>query len=88
MKLFIKKLEKDAKIPKRAHKEDAGADLFSYGEQVVLPGEVKKLRTGIAFSFPPGYVALIWDKSSVGALGIKTLGVFWMLDIEARCRLL
>ena len=74
MELSIKKLEKDAKLPERAHKEDAGADLFSYGEQMILPGETKKLRTGVSFSFPTGYVALIWDKSSVGALGIKTLG--------------
>ncbi len=74
MRLLIKKLEQDAKLPERAHKEDAGADIFSFGEQTILPGETKKLRTGISFAFPPGYVALIWDKSSVGALGIKTLG--------------
>lgn len=74
MQLLIKKLEQDAKLPVRAHKEDAGADLFSYGEQTVMPGETKKLRTGISFAIPEGYAFLIWDKSSVGASGIKTLG--------------
>ncbi len=29
---------------------------------------------GIAMEIPDGYVGLIWDKSSVGSKGIKTLG--------------
>jgi dUTP pyrophosphatase len=74
MQLLIKKLEQGAKLPERAHKEDAGADLFSYGEQTVEPGETKKLRTGISLSVPVGYAFLIWDKSFVGASGVKTLG--------------
>jgi dUTP pyrophosphatase len=74
MQLLIKKLEQDAKLPVRAHKEDAGADIFSYGEQTVMAGETKKLRTGISFAIPEGYAFLIWDKSSIGSAGIKTLG--------------
>ena len=74
MQLLVKKVESDAKLPERAHAEDAGADLFSYGEQTIRAHETKKLRTGISIAFPIGYVALIWDKSSIGAMGITTLG--------------
>ena len=32
------------------------------------------VRTGIAMEIPEGFVGLIWDKSSIGSKGIKTLG--------------
>jgi dUTP pyrophosphatase len=74
MKLKIKKLHKDAKIPTRAHHDDAGVDMYACGDATIMPGETVKIATGVAFEMPVGYVGLIWDKSSVGSQGIKTLG--------------
>lgn len=74
MNLYIKKIEEEATLPMRAHKEDAGADLYSFGDQTIMPGETKKLRTGIAMQIEEGYAFLIWDKSSIGAMGLTTLG--------------
>ena len=75
MELKVKKVHKDAVLPKFAHPGDAGIDLFALEDTVVLPGEVTKVRTGIAMQIPDGYVGLCWDKSGLSMNhGIKTLG--------------
>lgn len=73
MKVLIKKLRDDARIPTRAHHDDAGIDLYACGEHVVAPGETATIPLGVAFEIPLGYVGLIWDKSSIGSKSIKTL---------------
>jgi dUTP pyrophosphatase len=74
MKLSIKKIQNDAVIPTRAHHDDAGVDLYAYGEHCVLPGQTMKIPTGIAMQIEEGCVGLIWDKSSIGGKGIKVMG--------------
>lgn len=77
MKLFIKKLNTDAILPSRAHRDDVGIDMYACGDQVILPGELKKISTGVSISLPEGCAGLIWDKSSIGSKGIKVFcGVF------------
>lgn len=74
MKLKIKKLHTDAKLPTRAHSYDAGIDLYTYQTVTINPHETKDVSTGIALEIPENFVGLIWDKSSIGAKGLKTLG--------------
>lgn len=74
MKLKIKKLRNDAVVPTRAHHDDAGIDFYAYGEHTINPHETLFVPTGIACEIEEGYVGLIWDKSSIGAKSIKTLG--------------
>ena len=74
MLLKVKKLKEEAVLPSYAHKGDAGMDLFSCEDVVLYPGEKKTVGTGLAISFPEGYVALIWDKSGEAVEGITTLG--------------
>ena len=75
LKLEVKKLISDAKLPTRAHPNDAGLDLYSSEGCVLSPGERRSVKTSIALSIPDGFAGLIWDKSSVGARdGIKVLG--------------
>lgn len=74
MKLNIKKLHDDARIPTRAHKEDAGLDLRTYDACVLPPHTTVVVPIGIVAEIPDGYALLFWDKSSVGSKGIKTLG--------------
>ena len=75
MKLNIKKLHPDAKIPTYAHHGDAGFDLFAI-ESVTIPGGARILvGTGIAMEIPDGYVGLLWDKSGLSMNhGLKNLG--------------
>ena len=74
MKLKIKKVRTDARVPTRAHKEDVGVDLYTCGEHTVLPGVTAMIPIGVAFEIEEGYVGLIWDKSSIESKSIKTLG--------------
>lgn len=74
MKLKIKKLKTDALLPTRAHHNDAGSDLYAYGDWIVTPGTRVTIPTGIALQIEEGYVGLVWDKSGIGAKGLKTLG--------------
>jgi dUTP pyrophosphatase len=70
----VKKLHPDATVPKYAHPGDAGMDLYSLDELILRPNYRAKIKTGISIELPEGYVSLIWDKSGVGAQGIKVLG--------------
>ena len=72
--LPIQKLHPDAKVPTRAYEHDAGLDLTTIEAHVLKPGEGRIFKTGLAFALEPGYVGLIWDRSSMGKRGIKTLG--------------
>ena len=74
MKLKVKKLHPDAKLPTRAHNDDAGLDIYCYETITLAPQEIKNIPTGVAFEIPEGYVLLVWDKSSIGAKGMKTFG--------------
>lgn len=75
MKLQVKKLVPEAKLPIRAHSDDAGLDLYSVEEYVLAPSERCAVKTGIAVAIPSGYVGLVWDKSGLAAkAGLKTMG--------------
>jgi dUTP pyrophosphatase len=75
MKIQIKKIHPDAKIPHFALVGDVGMDLYSVADVVIKPGERVSCPTGIAIKTPDGYAALIWDKSGPShKFGIKTLG--------------
>jgi dUTP pyrophosphatase len=75
MKLKVKRLRPEAKLPSRAHHDDAAIDLFADEEAVLRPGARHAVKTGIAMEIPFGCVGLIWDKSSVPLRdGIKTMG--------------
>jgi len=75
MILKVKKNHPDAIVPSYAHHGDAGMDMRTPEEVTVAPGEVSKIKTGIALEIPDGHVALCWDKSSIGMNhSIKTIG--------------
>lgn len=75
IKLKIKKLHTEAKVPHYAHPHDAGMDLFALEQAVIAPGARALVGTGIALEIPEGYVGLVWDKSGLSnSHGLKTLG--------------
>jgi dUTP pyrophosphatase len=76
MKVSIKKIHGNSKVPGYAHGTDAGIDLYYYGDDVMLaPGARGVFATGIAIAIPRLYVGLIWDKSGVATKeGLKVLG--------------
>lgn len=75
MEIKFKKINPSAKLPSFAHPGDAGMDIFALERTVLKPMERVAVKTGISMEFPAGYVALVWDKSSLSIRdGLKTLG--------------
>lgn len=54
-----------AKVPSRAHKFDAGMDLFSTEKISIAPGSSAIVPTGIFMEIPEEHVGLIWSKSGL-----------------------
>lgn len=58
------------KIPFKAHKTDAGFDLFATEDVVIVNGEVTKHPLNIKFKLPEGTYAQIASKSGLGSKGL------------------
>jgi len=74
MRIKIKKLTEDAKLPKYHHPGDVGMDLFAMEDVIILPGTHHILFHGFALEFPIGFAAIIKDKSSFAKAGLHTMG--------------
>ncbi|MFA6251070.1 MAG: dUTP diphosphatase [Candidatus Paceibacterota bacterium] len=74
MKIKIKKLKENAKLPSYAHPGDVGMDLYSM-ETVTIPtmGHYRFWH-GFAMEFPTGYAAIVKDKSSISKEGLHQMG--------------
>lgn len=79
MQIKIKKLHKDAKIPRYAKPGDAGMDLF-VTERSVLDMNHWEYKFGIAMEIPKGYVGLIFPRSSVYKTGLSLSNCVGILD--------
>ena len=69
MEIKIKKLRKNAKIPKRATNGSAGMDLYACidNEITIAPNELKIIPTGIAIALPSSDVAaFLYARSGLG----------------------
>ena len=73
MKLKIKRVHPEAKLPAYAHRGDAGFDLFARVDHDLAPGEVMAVPTGIQMAIPAGFVGLVWDKSGISLKGVHRL---------------
>ena len=73
MKLRVKRISVEARLPVFQHPGDAGMDLFAAEEVTLGAGEVKAVPTGIKMAIPSGYVGLIWDKSGLSLQGVHRL---------------
>src|SRR3989338_10567008 len=65
MKLRIKRLNLDAKIPISPYKGNAGMDVFSVEEVDIPAGEKIAVKTGLKLAIPEGYAGFVWDKSGL-----------------------
>lgn len=61
----IKKLNPNARIPKRATDGSAGYDLFTIEGGWIGEGQTKLLRTGISLEIPKGYEMVIRPRSGI-----------------------
>lgn len=72
MQLKVKKVHRDAQLPRFATSGAACFDLHTIGDpenylsDLVGPGEARTYRTGLAFEVPAGHVMLIFSRSGHG----------------------
>lgn len=74
--LNFKKLDPKAKIPTKAHDDDAGLDMYALERAYIPAGEWRAVRTGLAFEIPTGWHMQVHTRSSYAKVKIKNhLGI-------------
>lgn len=56
--------------PKRAHFNDAGADVYALNDYILEPHSTTKIPLGFGLELPDGYAAYIYPRSGMSAKGI------------------
>lgn len=81
----IKRLDKELPLPHRAHRGDAGADLYAAEAVTLQPGERALVGTGIAIALPLGTVGLIHPRSGLAAKqGLSVVNTPGTVDADYR----
>lgn len=70
----FKKLTNDVILPHYSRAGDAGLDIYSLVDLLIMPGEIVKISTGFATEFPEDYVGLIYRRSGLASKGVVPLG--------------
>lgn len=70
MRVKIKKLHEEAKMPKKGTASAAGFDLYASKPAVLSSHEPKLVATGLAFEIPDGYVGVVYSRSSTAQQGV------------------
>ncbi|MFA6514904.1 MAG: dUTP diphosphatase [Candidatus Paceibacterota bacterium] len=74
MKIKIKKLKENAKLPNYAHPGDVGMDMYAMETVTIKPMEHYRFFHGFAMEFPEGNAGIIMDKSSISKAGLIHMG--------------
>jgi dUTP pyrophosphatase len=81
MNLRVVRLDPRARIPTRAHPDDAGLDLYALDDAVLEPGERTSVETGIAVEIPLGHAGLVLPRSGLAARhGIALVNAPGLID--------
>ena len=81
----IKRLDTSLPLPHRAHRGDAGADLYAAEAVTLQPGERALVGTGIAIALPLGTVGLIHPRSGLAAKqGLSIVNTPGTVDADYR----
>ncbi|WP_188725969.1 dUTP diphosphatase, partial [Lentibacillus populi] len=75
----VKRLHKDAVLPKYAKEGDSGFDLVAIEDTVIAPGETKLIRTGLALDIPVGFEIQVRPRSGI-SLNTKLRVVLGTVD--------
>lgn len=78
------KLDDARLMPKRAHRTDAGADLFSKEKHIIYPNEMAMVDTGVAVRIPEGFVGLVYSRSGQGKMRIHLANSVGVIDSDYR----
>ena len=85
MRLGVRRLHPDARLPLRAHEGDAGHDLHAVEAVTLGPGERAMVATGVAVELPPGHAGLVVPRSGLAARhGIAIVNAPGLIDAGYR----
>lgn len=84
MKVRIKKLSPNARIPKKAHATDAGFDLYATSFRYDKEEGNLVYGTGLAFEIPEGYVGYIFPRSSISRKHLMLTNAVGVVDAGYR----
>ena len=86
----IKKLYNNSILPTRGSQEAAGWDLYAYCPNqdytfMIKPGEVQKIKTGVAVALDPGTAGLILPRSGLALKqGLRPANTPGLIDADYR----
>ena len=69
-------------IPRRATPESAGYDFFMPRNLTIKAGETATLSTGIIADLAPGYVLMLFPRSSLGIKGLEITNTVGIIDAD------
>lgn len=84
MKVRIKKLSPNARIPKKAHATDAGFDLYATSFRYDKEEGNLVYGTGLALEIPEGYVGYIFPRSSISRKDLMLTNAVGVVDAGYR----
>ena len=83
--LRVRRLAPEARLPTRAHPDDAGLDLRALSDVVLAPGARCAVRTGLAVQIPEGLAGLVLPRSGLAMHhGISLVNAPGLIDAGYR----
>ncbi|WP_257202191.1 dUTP diphosphatase [Corynebacterium cystitidis] len=81
----LKRLDKDLPLPRRAHRGDAGVDLYAAEDVTLAPLQRSLVGTGVALALPLGTVGLVHPRSGLSAKqGMSIVNAPGTIDADYR----
>jgi dUTP pyrophosphatase len=85
VRLNVRRLDQRARLPSRAHPDDAGLDLYALEGATLAPGARAQINTGIAIEVPAGHAGLVLPRSGLAARhGIALVNAPGLIDAGYR----
>jgi dUTP pyrophosphatase len=85
VRLNVRRLDRRARLPSRAHPDDAGLDLYALEGVTLAPGARAEVKTGIALEIPAGHAGLVLPRSGLAARhGIALVNAPGLIDAGYR----
>jgi dUTP pyrophosphatase len=86
VRIRIRRLDADVKLPERRHAGDAGYDLFARTDARLTPGGGRALvPTGVAVAIPEGYAGFVQPRSGLALRhGVTCLNTPGLIDAGYR----
>ena len=77
-------LSDGTELPRYAHEGDAAVDLVATENETLMPGEWKKIGSGLRCAIPRGFVGLVVPRSGLGCKGLVLKNGVGVIDSTYR----